>query len=237
MEEENFAQGWISCYRSFINWEWFVDSKMVHIFFYCLLKANHKDNSWKGQIIKKGSFITSYEGISKATGISVQSTRTCLRKLKLTGEISLKSTNKYTLVTVLKYGIYQSSNLKLTINQQSTNNQLTTNNNDNNDNNLYSDEFEFLKDWKKAREHIDGTQTNITALTQSELIDFNQLKKEFTIKKFQNAITGLFNQKNMFPVSRLRPTHFLRDRNIEKYLDCSINGKQLFREPQKELKL
>ena len=37
---------------------------------------------------------------------------------------------------------------------------------------------------------------------------------------------GLFEQKNNFPVVRLRPKHFLE--NIELYFDCKVNNIQLF---------
>ena len=101
-------------------------------------------------------------------------------------------------------------------------------------NNSYK-ESEFLKDWKKVRENKTNQTTNINKLTQYELNDFNTLKKEFTKQQFQDAMLGLFEQKNMFPANKLRPTHFLRDRNIEKYLDCKTNNKQLFEEKQMKL--
>ena len=106
-----------------------------------------------------------------------------------------------------------------------------------NDNSItyYIEESEFLKDWKKVRENKTNQTTNINKLTQYELNDFNQLKKEFTKQQFQDAMLGLFEQKNMFPANKLRPTHFLRDRNIEKYLDCKTNNKQLFEEKQMKL--
>ena len=100
--------------------------------------------------------------------------------------------------------------------------------------NSYS-ESDFLKDWKKVRENKTNQTTNINKLTQYELNDFNTLKKEFTKQQFQDAMLGLFEQKNMFPANKLRPTHFLRDRNIEKYLDCKTNNKQLFEEKQMKL--
>ena len=105
--EENYITGWVKVYRSFINWEWFDDSKMVHLFLYFLLKANHKDNKWRGIEIKKGSFITSLDTIKRDTKLSHKVIRLRLEKLKLSGEIAVKTTNKNTLITILKYEVYQ----------------------------------------------------------------------------------------------------------------------------------
>ena len=30
--EENYISGWIKIFRSFKNWEWYKDSKMVHLY-------------------------------------------------------------------------------------------------------------------------------------------------------------------------------------------------------------
>jgi hypothetical protein len=63
-----------------------------------------------------------------------------MMKLKSTNEITSKSTNKYTIITVVKWEEYQllcekstnKSTSKLTNDQQTTNKQLTTDNKYNN---------------------------------------------------------------------------------------------------------
>ena len=126
-------EGWIKLHRKFVNWEWFSTTNMVHIFIYLLLSANHKDGKWKGVVVKRGQMITGRKKIAEDTGISEQSVRTCLDKLKSTNEIAIKVTNKYSIITILKYDDYQtriddnnqqSNHLD---NQQLTNNQPTTN--------------------------------------------------------------------------------------------------------------
>ena len=126
--------GWIKIHRKFLEWEWFNKSEAVHLFMYMLLKANHKDGKWQGIEVKRGQFISSLGNISNATGISVQTIRTILKKLEKTNEIELKSTSQFTIVTISKYDCYQEqtdeTNKPLTNNQQATNKQLTTNKND-----------------------------------------------------------------------------------------------------------
>jgi DNA-binding transcriptional MerR regulator len=123
--------GWIKIHRKFLEWEWFNKSEAVHLFMYMLLKANHKDGKWQGVEVKRGQFISSLGNISNATGISIQTIRTILKKLEKTNEIELKSTSQFTIVTISKYDCYQdendNTNKPLTNNQQAANKQLTTN--------------------------------------------------------------------------------------------------------------
>ena len=129
--------GWIKLHRKFLDWEWFNKSEAVHLFLYMLIKANHKDAKWQGNDVKRGQFISSLGNISNATGISVQTIRTILKKLEKTSEIEVKSTSQFTIVTICKYECYQDENEQankpLTNNQQTTNKRLTTNKNEKNE--------------------------------------------------------------------------------------------------------
>ena len=126
--------GWIKIHRKFLDWEWFNKSEAVHLFLFMLIKANHKSGKWQGIDIERGQFISSLGNISNATGISVQTIRTILKKLEKTNEIELKSTSQYTIVTICKYECYQdeneTTNKPITNNQQTPNKQLTTNKNE-----------------------------------------------------------------------------------------------------------
>lgn len=141
MEEDN---SWISIHRKFKDWQWYKNVNVKTIFLHLLLKANFKDNYWKNVLVKRGQVITSIEHLADETGLTVQQTRTAINKLKSTGEITIKSTSKYSFVTIEKYDFYQQSNNKttnksinqITNNQQTKPEKLTTNNNDNN-NNIY----------------------------------------------------------------------------------------------------
>ena len=109
---------------------------MFHLFHYLLYKANWEDRKWNGIIIKRSQLITGRNTISRDTGISAQSVRTCLERLKSTNEITIKPTNKYSIITIINYDYYQplEDNINQHINQQtnkqSTSNQPTTNHNE-----------------------------------------------------------------------------------------------------------
>ena len=130
-------KGWIKIHRRITKWGWYHKSEMVHLFIHLLLLANHEEKVWQGNIVKRGQCITGRKQLSKDTGISQQTIRTCLTKLKLTNEIATKSTNKFSLITILNYNDYQIKGDKLTTkstkcltnNQPTTNQQLTTNKN------------------------------------------------------------------------------------------------------------
>lgn len=136
-------QGYIALYRKMMNWDWYQDSNTKSLFIHLLLKANHKDAKYQGELIKRGQHKTGLFKLSAETGLSIQQLRTSIKKLEKTNDITSKSTNKYRIITVIKYDTYQSTNKhnnkQVTIKQQSSNNQVTTNNNDYNENTVKND--------------------------------------------------------------------------------------------------
>ena len=176
--------GWISIHRKFKDWEWYDDSKIVHLFLHCLLKANHKPKSWRGIQIESGQFITSRDKLSTELPLTIQQIRTALNKLKATGEITIKTTSKYSMISITNWDEYQNinqpDNQQVTSNQPASNQQVTTNNNDNNANNINNDNKE-LKDlfdsfWKNYPKKADKKKAGVA---------FNRLSKE----KKEKAIT------------------------------------------------
>ena len=132
--------GWIKLHRQITDWEWYDDHNTFRLFIHLLLKANHKERSYRGTTIEVGCIMTGRELLSKETGLSVQQIRTCLERLKLTNEITIKSDKQGTIIQVVKYKDYQVSTNELTTNQPTSNQQVTTNKNDNkekNDNNTF----------------------------------------------------------------------------------------------------
>ena len=132
-------EGFIQLHRKIIEWDWYEDTNTFKLFIHCLLKANHKDKNWRGQTIKRGSFITSNEKLSNETGLSIMQVRTSLKKLEKTQEINKQTTSLNTCISISNYNDYQNSNKRITYDitskQQASNKRVTTTNNDNNDNN------------------------------------------------------------------------------------------------------
>ena len=100
---------YIKINRSLLKWEWYGDINTARLFIHMLLKANWKNENYKGTTVPRGSFISSLPQLSQETKLSVRTVRTCLEHLKLTGEVTVKSNNKYSVFTVNNYCTYQSS--------------------------------------------------------------------------------------------------------------------------------
>ena len=99
--------GYVKIYRRLKEWEWYSDANTARVYLHILLSANHRDSRHCGEIIKKGSFFTSYECIAGELRLSVKSVRTALKHLKDTGEIEVRTARRGTVITVKKWDIYQ----------------------------------------------------------------------------------------------------------------------------------
>lgn len=100
--------GWIKIHRIFNQWEWYDKSEMVHLFIHLLINANFEDKEWRGVLIKRGQILIGREKLAQSLGMTICSVRTCIDRLKSTNEITIKSTNKYSIVTICNYDKYQS---------------------------------------------------------------------------------------------------------------------------------
>ena len=127
--------GFIKLHRKLVAWGWYQDYVVKDVFLHLLLTANFKDTSWRKQELKAGQLVTSYKKLADNLGFSVQHIRTAIGKLKSTGEITAKTTNKYTIITVVNWEDYQgtedfttSESTSESTNNQQTNNKQSTNN-------------------------------------------------------------------------------------------------------------
>ena len=103
-------EGWVTLHRKFLQWEWFDKPEMVQLFIWLLLNANYADKKWQGTVIKRGQLLTTTPKIMEALRLTERQTRTCISRLKSTGEVSVKTTNKYSIITICNYDRYQVDN-------------------------------------------------------------------------------------------------------------------------------
>lgn len=108
--ETTTQQGWLKLFYQFREWEWYGDPNMVALFIHLLLRANFKPVRRKGEIYGRGVVLTSREELSRETGISKRTIRTCLTRLKTTNEITIKATKQGSVITLTNYDKYQSQN-------------------------------------------------------------------------------------------------------------------------------
>jgi hypothetical protein len=117
--------GWIKLHRKMLEWEWYDDINVCRLWTHLLLKANHKDNRWKGVDVKAGQLITGRHSLSDETGLTEQQIRTALKKLKSTGEVTSKIHSKFSVITITSWPSYQTDNQQET--QQATSKQPASN--------------------------------------------------------------------------------------------------------------
>lgn len=107
--DEN-APDWIKLYRKICDWGWYHEPNMVHLYVYFMLKAklvvgnNGTSEAWQ--------LNTTLRLLTKATGISERSIRTCLTRLQRTGEIEYLPgvSHKQSIITICNYDSYQKKN-------------------------------------------------------------------------------------------------------------------------------
>lgn len=122
--------GWIKIHRQITEWEWYTDIPVRILFEHCLFKANYEKKKWQGVVIEQGSFITSYENLAFETGLTIRQVRTALNKLKTTGEVTHKTTSRYSMITVNNWERYQANDTQndnqMTSKRQTNDKQATT---------------------------------------------------------------------------------------------------------------
>lgn len=114
---------YIKLFRKIAGWEWYDNPNMLALWIHLLVDANYRPAKWHGMDIEKGQLVTSISDLAKKTGLSVQQTRTCLSNMQKCNQVTIKSTNKYTIITICNYDSYQDCERT----EQQTNNKQTTN--------------------------------------------------------------------------------------------------------------
>lgn len=113
------VNSWIKLYRKFVEWEWYSDVNCKVVFLHLILTANHKVKRWQGREIGVGEVVTGRNALAEEVGLSVQQTRTALKKLCESGEIEVEHTNKFSIIKIVNFQKYQEKTKN-----QPTNNQV-----------------------------------------------------------------------------------------------------------------
>lgn len=99
--------GWIKIHRKITEWEWYGDANTFRVFMHLLLTANYEDKRWRNIEVKRGQIITGRIDLAQTLSLSERQIRTALDKLKMSGVISIKTTNQYSLITIKNYSCFQ----------------------------------------------------------------------------------------------------------------------------------
>jgi hypothetical protein len=128
--------GWIKLHRKTLDSKVFQNEKLLKTFVWCLLKASHKEYEFfhgRQKIsLRPGQFITGRKKAGEELDMPPSTAWFYLNLLKADSTIDIKSNNKYSLITLINWGLYQSdgdnfnSNLDSNLdNKRTTNGQQT----------------------------------------------------------------------------------------------------------------
>lgn len=104
---KNEDLGFICLFRSLLEWPWYLDINTKVLFIHMLLKANWKEGKFRDITVPRGSFVSSIAKLAEETGLTNDEVRTAISHLISTKEITKRSTNRYTVFTVVNYALYQ----------------------------------------------------------------------------------------------------------------------------------
>lgn len=113
---------WIKLHRKLLRWDYFRDPEMVQLFIWMLLKANHEPTVFRGHEIPRGSFVFGRDMAKRELGLSHSKIRNRLTNLQNDQQITIKTTNKFSVVTLVNWEEYQDGKDKIT---SKTTNKLT----------------------------------------------------------------------------------------------------------------
>ena len=143
--------GYVKLHRHTMHWRWYTDPNVFRVFIHLLLNASYKDYEWNNETLLKGQLITTRRRLASELRMDESAVTRALKKLTSTGEIKIKTTNKYSVVTIVKWDFYQNPEDFLNNKRTSTENQA------NNNRTLYKKEKNVKKYYNNApareREH------------------------------------------------------------------------------------
>lgn len=99
--------GYIKIHRRLLDWEWFDSDKHLRVFLTILMRANYKPSKWRGVDIAPGQLLTGRKQLAQWTGLSERKIRTVLEGLKSTKELTIRSTAKFSIITITNWEDYQ----------------------------------------------------------------------------------------------------------------------------------
>lgn len=209
-------RGYVKNWRKKLESPFFRNPKLSHFWEYCLLKASHKETKvlvgYKEIILQPGQFVFGINVSALETGLSPREIRTCVSYHSTTGNLTIKSTNKFSVITIINWGIYQEdedkTTCKSTNKRHANDTQTTTYKNDKNDKNINIPPIIPQR----------GTCDLPSWLPEKTFIEYidmrKKIKKPLLEKSYQRFFTNL---KNLCDKTRASPEAILNQSIINSW--------------------
>ena len=189
-------EGWIKLYRSLIESTIFKNPRLLKFWIWILCKASHKNSQQRVGIteteVLKGQFIFGRIEASKELNLPKATIYRYLKLLESERMIVAKTNNKFSVITVVNWGLYQDGkeqNEHQMSNKWATNeHQMSTNKNVENVKNLK--EIKNIGPFKEIIEYLnEKAGTNFKSTTKSTQRDITaRFNEGFKLEDFQKVI-------------------------------------------------
>lgn len=193
------------------DWEWYENTNVFRLFCHCLLHTNLEDKRYCGREIKAGQFVSSITRISAETGLTESQVRTALKKLKDTGYISTKSTNKYTIYTVKYQKYIDCGQVAETTTEENT---------------VVENGTKMEQTEEKAKKNCEKSKENCEKSNKKAFIDcFERLWKQYPNKRGKGQVSDT-KKKTLYEIGEEKI-----ERALKRYLD-DLSKDSSWRKPQ-----
>ena len=118
-------EGFTKLSNNLPNWAWYMNNDTLAVYIRLLMGAAWSDTEYEHVNLKRGQIATTIPKLAEQNGLSKQNIRTIIARLKSTGKITVKTTSKLSIITLIDYDsateINTQNNSQSTVNQQATN--------------------------------------------------------------------------------------------------------------------
>jgi len=105
--------GWVKLWRKSLESGLLQNHELWAFWCWCLLKATHKEHKqmvgWQTVELQPGQFIFGRKQAASELALTERKIRTCAKKLENLGNLTINSTNKYSIITIVNWETYQQS--------------------------------------------------------------------------------------------------------------------------------
>ena len=151
---------------------------MVAVWIHLLVNANWEDKPWRGEVIPRGSLVTSIHNLAVEVGLSDRQIRYCLERLANGKQIVTKGANKWTKITICNYATYQDAN------DSDCQTNVTENGN------RVSRELSTTKEYKNTRTKEEKKDTNVSK-EKTEEENASHIPPSLAVSLWNQIVTNL----------------------------------------------
>lgn len=120
-------RGYVKVWRKMFDAGWLKNHELSVFWIYCLLKASHKEFvaivGCQRVSLLPGQFIFGRRKAAEETGLTEREIRTCLALLIKWQNVTIKTTNRFSIISIINWNIYQGTEVE---NDQLTDQQTTS---------------------------------------------------------------------------------------------------------------